>query len=114
MKRPAQQSVTTNRLRASVRNSLIIGVGLLVAACQSQSQSSSSSSMPSPSSPSSASSVRPPASVELGSIRPSTTCASVSAEQLQQQPVDAVIVAIFFFTLFSVVFAAALDAFFIV
>ena len=59
MKRAAQQSVTTNRLRAGVRNSLIIGVGLLVAACQSQSQSSSSSSMPSPSSPSSASSSSP-------------------------------------------------------
>ena len=27
MKRAAQQSVTTNRLRAGVRNSLIIGVG---------------------------------------------------------------------------------------
>ena len=40
---------------------------------------------------------------------------SLRIEQLEQlqQPVDAVIVAIFFFTIFSVVFAAALDALFI-
>ena len=83
MKRAAQQSVTTNRLRAGVRNSLIIGVGLLVAACQSQSQSSSSS-MPSPSSPSSASSSSPsnpspPSSSSSSSSSPSMPSSSQSS-----------------------------------